>query len=184
LCQGWAFAHICSFALFERAKEQLLICSFQKSDKRAIALSLFCKERQKERSLIRFFLRAIERKIAQSLCWKWAMSDWANERMSCPVFVHIDNERSLFFEQKMFDLENRSFFAHFCSFALFDRAKERSLISKERQKSNCSFALFQRAIAHSLFFKEQLSERSHNHSFEKSGNEQRANERMSNCPTL
>jgi len=37
------------------------------------------------------------------------------------AFAHFENERSLFFfEQKMSDLENRSFFAHFCSFALFE----------------------------------------------------------------
>jgi len=70
------------------------------------------------------------------------------------------------------------------------RAIAHSLFSKEPQKSDCSFALLQRAtkraIAHSLFFKERLSKRSHNCSFEKSGNERRANERLPNlkifCP--
>jgi len=51
------FADFCSFALFERAKERLLIRSFEKSNKRAIALSLFCKEQQKEQSLICYFLK-------------------------------------------------------------------------------------------------------------------------------
>jgi len=81
---------------------------------------------------------------------------------------------ALFFERQMSDLENRSFFAHFCSFALFERANERLLFSsfflkerllflplfwKEQKKSDRSFALLQRAtkraIAHSLFWKEQ-----------------------------
>jgi len=67
-------------------------------------------------------------------------------------------------------LENRSFFAHFCSFALFERAialivallkrakKERLLIcsfAKSDKKSNCSIAPLKRAneqaIAQSLF---------------------------------
>jgi len=63
-------ALFCSFALFERANEQLLFLllflkeqksdcsfrrSFEKSKKRAIAHLLFCKERQKERLLIRSF---------------------------------------------------------------------------------------------------------------------------------
>jgi len=36
----------------------------------------------------------------------------------------------------------------------------------------------ERSLFSSLFFKEQLSKRSHNCSFEKSGNERRANEQM------
>jgi len=69
---------------------------------------------------------------------------------------------------KMRDLENRSFFAHFCSFALFARANERSLFSSfflKEQKSDRSFCRSfekskKRAITHSLFCKEQQKERS------------------------
>jgi len=97
------------------------------------------------------------------------------------------------------NLENRSYFAHLSSFALFERAKERSLFcrssEKSDKKSERSLALFKRAITislfckerrkeQSLFLKERLSKRSHNRSFEKSGNERRANEQMSDCPTL
>jgi len=53
-----------------------------------------------------------------------------------------------FFEQKMSDFPNRSFFAHFCFFALFERAKERLserlLFCNERMSNkslNCSFAM-------------------------------------------
>jgi len=55
----------------------------------------------------------------------------------------------------MSDLENRSFFANFCFFALFERAKEQSpflLLFLKEQKSNCSFEKSKkRAIAQSLF---------------------------------
>jgi len=112
-----------------------------------------------------------------------------------------------FFERKMSDLQNRSFFAHFCSFALFERAREWLLFLKEQKsnhsfwkserviallvallkrakKSDRSFAFLQRApkwaIAHLLFLKEQMSKWSHNPSFEKSGNERRANEQLPN----
>jgi len=51
-----------------------------------------------------------------------------------------------FFERKMSDLENRSFFAHFCPFALFERAKEQSLFLSLFQKAMALFiALFKRA---------------------------------------
>jgi len=75
-----------------------------------------------------------------------------------------------FFERKMINLGNRSFFAHFCSFALFEKAidlfvallkrakKEQSLICSftlSYKMSDRFFALFQRAnerlIAQLLF---------------------------------
>jgi len=79
----------------------------------------------------------------------------------------------------MSDLENRSFFANFCSFALFDRAKERLLFLSlflEEQKSDRSFGRSfekseKRAIAHLLFCKERQKERSLIRSFEKNRNE-------------
>jgi len=44
------------------------------------------------------------------------------------AIAHFENERSLFFfEQKVSDVGNCSFFAHFCSFALFERAIERAI---------------------------------------------------------
>jgi len=57
----------------------------------------------------------------------------------------------------MSDLENRSFFAHFCSFALFERAIEQAI----------AHSLFcnERAIAHSLFCNEQMSDKLLNRSF-------------------
>jgi len=62
-------------------------------------------------------------------------------------------------------LENRSFFPHFCSFALL-------LFLKERKSNHPFVVLFKRAtkraIAYLLFFKEQMSERLLNRSFEKS----------------
>jgi len=64
----------------------------------------------------------------------------------------------------MSDLENRSFFAHFCSFAL----------SKERKSDRffCSFEKSEkRAMAHLLFLQDRMSKRLVNRSFEKSRNE-------------
>jgi len=67
----------------------------------------------------------------------------------------------------MIDLENHSFFAHFRCFALFERAKERSLFLSlflKKRKSDRSFGRSfeksgKRVIAHSLFCKEQRKER-------------------------
>jgi len=56
------------------------------------------------------------------------------------------------------------------SFALFERAKERSLIHSFQMSYKRAIALLQRAtkraIAHSLFFKERLSLQSQNRSLE------------------
>jgi len=51
-----------------------------------------------------------------------------------------------FFERKMSDLENRSFFTHFRSFALFERAIALFVTLLKR--------VIKRAIAHLLFFKD------------------------------
>jgi len=63
------------------------------------------------------------------------------------------------FLRKISDLENRSFFAHFHSFALFERAKERSLFF---------VTLFERAKERSLFLSLFLKEQKNDRSFKKS----------------
>jgi len=90
----WAISHFCSFTLFERAKER----------------SLFRKERKKERSHIRSFQksdtksdcsfallqRVTKTVIAHSIFFKerkWAMTDWANVRMSDERLSECANER-------------------------------------------------------------------------------------------
>jgi len=84
-------------ALFERAKEQSLFLkeqkcdcsfgrSFEKSEKRAIAHSLFCKERQKERLLICLFKRANEQVIALL-----KRAEMSNERLPNPDLLECIN---------------------------------------------------------------------------------------------
>jgi len=84
--------------------------------------------------------------------------------MSCPVFVHIDNEGSLFFLSKKCAIWK---IVHFCSFPLFERAITLFCCSFEKgdRKSNRSFQksdkrvipllhkTTKRAIAHSLISK-------------------------------
>jgi len=71
-----------------------------------------------------------------------------------------------FFERKISDLENCLFFAYFCSFAPFERAKERSLF--------LSLFLKERSLFLSLFLKEQKSNRSIGRSFLKRAKKERS----------
>jgi len=75
---------------------------------------------------------------------------------------------ALFFEQKISNLENCSFFAHFCSFALSLFLKDR----KSERAITLFITLFERAkeqsLFLSLFLKEQKNDCSFGRSFEKS----------------
>jgi len=205
-------------ALFEKTKERLLFLLLFLKEQSLFWL-LFWKEQKKSDRTFALLQRAPDcsipllkrMEISDEQMSKWAIAQ------PCRVehlFILKMSNRS-FFEQKMSDLENCKFFAHFSSFALFERVKERSLFSslflkqrksdcsfchsfwkskraialsvallKRAKKSNRSFDLLQRApkraIAHSLFLKERMCKRSLNCSFEKSGNEQWANERLPN----
>jgi len=127
------FAYFCSFALFERAialfvtlferanerllflshflKEQNSDCSFgpslEKSEKRAIAHLVFCKEQQKERSLIRSFVKSNKKSDRSIAILKRV--ELSDEQMSnCPT---------LNFALSLFLKEERAI-------ALFERVKE------------------------------------------------------------
>jgi len=92
--------------------------------------------------------------------------------MSCPVFVHIENERLLFFLNKKCAIWKIANFLLIFALLLFlkERKKDCSFccsFENSDKKSDCSFALFvaflfkratKRAIAHLLFFKERLNE--------------------------
>jgi len=156
-------------ALFKRAKkERSLIRSFAKSDKkRNRSITLF-KQRMSERSLNCSFERSGKERWVNE-----QMSDWPTLQPGLAICSFWKWASALFFEWKTSNLENRSFFAHFCSFDLFERANEQlfflSLFFKE-QKSDRSFRRSfekneKRAIAHSLFCKEQQKEQSLTRSF-------------------
>jgi len=81
----------------------------------------------------------------------------------CPVFVHIDNERSLFFLSKKCAICKIAYFLLSFAFLLFlkERKSDRSFrrtFEKSEEKNDRSFALFKRAIALSLFCKERRKE--------------------------